>query len=126
MSESPEFNRKQFQTSCMNTAKTSRLSGNDMQCNGNIEKLLNECDRLSALAKKSSGGGGGVQMEKYHQETSDNLQQTIQELKSKRAEVAYLEAQLKRKDEENEKLRFENRRLMKNSGAAGDDTSQMS
>ena len=42
---------------------------------------------------------------------NDKLLEHQKEIKAKNAEVAYLEAQLRRKDEENEKLKIENKKL---------------
>jgi len=41
-----EFDAKKYQTECMNTAKTAKVSGNDISCSANIAKLIKECERL--------------------------------------------------------------------------------
>ena len=46
----PTFNRKAFQKVCLNTAKTSKIGGNDYNCTANLEKLFLECERLSDIA----------------------------------------------------------------------------
>ena len=46
----PTFNRKAFSRVCLNTAKTSKIGGNDYNCTCNLEKLFLECERLSDIA----------------------------------------------------------------------------
>lgn len=50
----PIFNRKAFCKVCMNTAKTSKIGGNDYNCSANLEKLFLECERLSDIASQKT------------------------------------------------------------------------
>ena len=50
----PTFNRKAFQKLCLNTAKTSKIGGNDYNCTSNLEKLFLECERLSDIAQQKT------------------------------------------------------------------------
>ena len=50
----PTFNRKAFCRVCQNTAKTSKIGGNDYNCTANLEKLFLECERLSDIAKQKT------------------------------------------------------------------------
>lgn len=50
----PTFNRKAFQCICLNTAKTSKIGGNDYNCTSNLQKLFLECERLSDIAQQKT------------------------------------------------------------------------
>jgi hypothetical protein len=115
--ENPEFNKEGIWKHCMNSAKGAKINGNDAQCCGNIEKLYGECERLSEICKKKTtiinqrkkeyerfqrdkkeleemknkASGGGV--------NASMISET--DMKAKDAEIAYLEATLRKKEEEN-------------------------
>ena len=50
----PTFNRKAFQKVCLNSAKTSKIGGNDYNCTANLEKLFLECERLADIATQKT------------------------------------------------------------------------
>lgn len=115
---------------CLNSAKGAKINGNDATCCTNIEKLYGECERLSEICKKkttiinqrkkeyerfqrdkkeledmknkASGGGSGVNM--------SMISET--DMKAKDAEIAYLEATLRKKEEENQKLKKDIERVL--------------
>jgi len=129
--ENPEFNKEGIWKHCLNSAKGAKINGNDAQCCGNIEKLYGECERLSEICKKkttiinqrkkeyerfqrdkkeleemknkAAGGAGAGTNASMISET---------DMKAKDAEIAYLEATLRKKEEENQKLKKDIERVL--------------
>lgn len=82
----------------MNTAKQSKMNNNDFNCSNNIEKLFEECDRLSEIAKrktaiiaqrKSEYQKFQVEKKKFEQEMGGMPDPQI--LKQKDQEIDYLQ-----------------------------------
>ena len=124
MSDDVAFNQEHFQKLCNNTTKAAKGSGNDTaQIKANIEKMFAECQRLAkvaeskgAIIKERQVEFEGFQAEKKNflenNKEVGNLVELQQELKSKDAEIAYLEAQIRKKDDENIKLKAEKEMLL--------------
>lgn len=120
----PTFNRKAFQKVCLNTAKTSKIGGNDYNCSANLEKLFLECERLSDIAQQKTNllNEQKKELEAYEKDKTTlddaktamtSLLQAQQDLHAKDAEIEYLKAQLKKKDEENKALKEDKARILK-------------
>ena len=113
--EAPEFHADGLNKKCLNTAKDAHINGNDGNCNNNCEKLWSECERLSEIAKKKNTIINQRRKE-YERFMRDKKNFEDEKKKSgdfglggsndreKDAEIAYLEAQLRKKEEENKKL----------------------
>jgi hypothetical protein len=120
----PTFNRKAFQKLCLNTAKTSKIGGNDYNCTSNLEKLFLECERLSDIAQQKTNMLNEQKKEieahekdrasmGHAKEAQESLQKVQKELQSKNAEIDYLKAQLKKKEDENRALKEDKARILK-------------
>lgn len=106
----PTFNRKAFLCVCLNTAKTAKIGGNDYNCTANLQKLFLECERLSDIASQKTKllNEQKKQLDAYEAEKDSKvdstalqteLDQAKGELKSQAAEIDYLKAQLKKKEQ---------------------------
>ena len=112
---------------CVNTAKGAKVNGNDTSCTNNCEKLFSECTRLSEIAKKKNTiiNQRRKEYERFMREKKNfedekkkggnvgggsGISET--DMKAKDAEIAYLEAQLRKKEEENVKLKKEIERVL--------------
>jgi predicted RNase H-like nuclease (RuvC/YqgF family) len=124
--DNPEFNKEGMWKHCMNSAKGAKINGNDSQCCGNIEKLYGECERLSEICKKKSTiiNQRKKEYERFQRDKKEleELKNKAQggnasmvsdtDLKAKDAEIAYLEATLRKKEEENAKLKKDIERVL--------------
>lgn len=126
--EAPEFNKEGLFKCCVNTAKGAKVNGNDTNCSHNCEKLWIECERLSEIAKKKNTiiNQRRKEYERFMREkkafedekkkgganvgASTGISET--DMKAKDAEIAYLEAQLRKKEEENVKLKKDIERVV--------------
>lgn len=113
--EAPEFHSDGLHKKCLNTAKGAHINGNDTNCTCNCEKLWAECERLSEIAKKKNTiiNQRRKEYERFMREKK-NFEDEKKKAggdflgggndREKDAEIAYLEAQLRKKEEENKKL----------------------
>ena len=122
--ESPDFSKKQFQKICLNTAKQAKMNSNDFTCSSNIEKLFAECERLSEIAKRKTAiiAQRKKEYEKFQNEKRKFEQDAAQfngaiadqqALKDKDAEIEYLTSQLRKKEDENTKLKAEIEQILR-------------
>lgn len=120
----PTFNRKAFQKVCLNTAKTSKIGGNDYNCSANLEKLFLECERLSDIAQQKTNllNEQKKELEAFERDKGaagdaraamDGLAEAQAELAAKDAEVEQLRAQLKKKEAENRALKEDKARILR-------------
>jgi predicted RNase H-like nuclease (RuvC/YqgF family) len=125
--ENPDFNKEGIWKHCLNSAKGAKINGNDSQCCSNIEKLYGECERLSEICKKKTiiinqrkKEYERFQRDKRELEEMKNKAQgganasmaSESDLKAKDAEIAYLEATLRKKEDENQKLKKDIERVL--------------
>ena len=112
--EAPEFHNDGLHKKCLNTAKGAHINGNDSNCVNNCEKLWSECERLSEIAKKKNTiiNQRRKEYERFMREKK-NFEDEKKKSggnfgggsnEEKDAEIAYLEATLRKKEEENKKL----------------------
>lgn len=94
----PTFNRKAFQKNCLNSAKTSKIGGNDYNCTQNLEKLFLECERLSDIATQKTNQLTEMQKEldalKKDKSSSGDAKSAAEQLKQQKLEIDYLKVQL--------------------------------
>lgn len=120
----PTFNRKAFQKVCLNTAKTSKIGGNDYNCTANLEKLFLECERLSDIAQQKTNllNEQKKTLESYEQDKTamddaktamTSLLQAQHDLQARDTEIAQLKTQLRKKEEENRALKEDKARILK-------------
>lgn len=113
----PTFNRKAFQKNCLNSAKTSKIGGNDYNCSQNLEKLFLECERLSDIATQKTNQLNEMKKEldalKKDKGSSGATGSSSEELKQAKLEVEYLRVQLQKKEEENKALKEDKARILK-------------
>ena len=120
----PTFNRKAFQKVCCNSAKTSKIGGNDFNCTANIEKLFLECERLADIALQKSNllNQQQIELDAMQKEeksfnnskaTTDSLIKAQQELKDKDLEIEQLKSKLNKKEMENKALKEDKSKILK-------------
>ena len=113
----PTFNRKAFQKNCLNSAKTSKIGGNDYNCTQNLEKLFLECERLSDIATQKTNQLTEMQKEldalKKDKSSSGDAKSAAEQLKQQKLEIDYLKVQLQKKEEENKVLKEDKARILK-------------
>lgn len=111
------FNNEHFAKLCTTTVKAAKGTGTDTALiKSNVEKLFNECQRLANIIQERENEYEVFQTEKksFLESNQDvgKLVELQQDLKSKDAEIAYLEAQIRKKDDENIKLKAEKEMLL--------------
>lgn len=112
MSADVAFDYDKFSKIAQNTAKAAKGSGNDAaQIKANTEKLLNECVRLAEVIAQVQRENQLLR-ESSNNQDGGNLADLQQQLKSKDAELNYLEAQVRKGDDEIIKLKAEKEMLL--------------